>query len=251
MNKNAWIVGSFGLLCACPSVTNLKNARALDKGEYELTIAAEAGGVSVPTTSANAGGSVVYPQFEFAGRWGVADGFDLGFKVYPVGAEFDATVQLLRGGLSLTLDPGVGIFGIVLFNGGTGNSSENASYVSIPVHLDLLAGIGSAEGTQFVIGPGLYTFFTLSGATAGGTSESESAITLMAGGTVGVSFALSNTFRIMPEFDIYFPVAGAVNSASSTQAGFAATGAFIYAVALGFSFGNGPADGRHASATTH
>ena len=250
MNRHAWGLAALVLLCACPSVTNLKNVRALDKGEYELTFAAEAGGVSVPTTSTNAGGSVVYPQFEFAGRWGVADGLDLGFKVYPVGAEFDGTVQLLRGGLSLTLDPGVGIFGIVLFNG-SGSSSENASYVSIPVHLDLLAGIGSAEGTQFVIGPGLYTFFTLSGASAGGTSESESAITLMAGGTVGVSFALSNSFRIMPEFDIYFPIAGAVNSASSTQAGFQVTGSFIYAVALGFSFGNGPADTRHPTTATH
>jgi hypothetical protein len=241
MKKTALGVISFGCLCACPSVTNLKNARALDKGEYELTIATEAGGVYIPTTSTNAGGTVVYPQFEFAGRWGVGDGLDLGFKVYPVGAEFDGTVQLVRGDLSLALDPGVGIFGIVLFN-----SSENASYVSIPVHLDLLVGIGSAEGTQFVIGPGLYTFFTLSGATAAGTSESESAITLMAGGTVGVSFALSRTFRLMPEFDIYFPIAGAVNSASSTQAGFQVTGSFIYAVALGFSFGNGPADSRPA-----
>jgi hypothetical protein len=241
MNRNAWALIACGLLCACPSVTNLKTARALDKGEYELTLAVEAGGVSVPTTSTNAGGSVVYPQFEFAGRWGIGDGLDLGFKVYPVGAEFDATVQLVRGDFSLALDPGVGIFGIYLFNS---NNTENVSFVSIPVHLDLLAGIGSAEGTQFVIGPGLYTFFTLSGASASGSSASESAITLMAGGSVGVSFAVSKTFRIMPEFDIYFPIAGAVTSSSSTQAGFQVDGSFIYAAALGFSFGNGPADSR-------
>ncbi len=225
------------LLSGCPSFTNLKTARALDQGEFQVTVAAELGSVSVPTTADTTGAVVFYPQFEVAGRWGVANGPDLGFKVYPVGAEFDATIQLIRGDFDLALSPGIGIFGIG-FNASSDGSSQSEAYVSVPVHLDLLAGVHFGAGHEFVIGPGLYTFFTLAGASSGGSSESATSVTAMAGGTVGVSFKFGHSFRIMPEFDIYFPFAGEVNSTSSTTSSFGVSGAFVYTIAVGFSFGD-------------
>jgi hypothetical protein len=221
-------------LSGCPSFTNLKTARAMDKGEYEITVAGEVGGISAPSSGASQNGVVlVYPQFEVAGRWGVTDGLDLGFKVYPIGAEFDATIQLLRGGFDLALAPGVGAFGFGAFGGG-----DSVGYFAVPVHLDVLAGLPFGDGHEFVFGPGLYSFFALTGSSGGGSSASSTGVTLMAGGTVGVSLRAGRGLRIMPEFNIYFPFAGAVSSGSSSASSFGVSGAFVYTFALGFSFGD-------------
>jgi hypothetical protein len=227
-----------GLLSGCPSFSSLKTARALDKGEFQITVAAEVGGVSVPSsTQGYLPASVVYPQFEVASRWGVSDGLDLGFKAYSLGTEFDATIQLIRGGFDLALSPGVGVSAVVLFSPlafGDFTAGNNFGYLYIPLHLDLLAGLQFGGQHQIVIGPSLYAMFTLA------SSNGESPVTLLVGGSVGVSFKLSDTFRLMPEFDFYVPIAGQIAAFSSNNGGAygAGSGAFVYAFALGFAFGD-------------
>ena len=224
-------------LCGCASITNLKTARALDKGEYELTVAMDFGGIAADNLS----GWLYYPEFEFAGRFGVTDGFDLGFKLSSyLGVELDATVQLVRGNFSLALASGVG-FAAPLISFQDVNTGD---VVSVPVHLDLLAGLSFGEGSQLVFGPGLYAFFTLAESASGDRSTNADAITLLGGGTLGVSFALSPTLRLMPEIDVYFPLVGTINSASAFLGTNSVNGAWVYAFALGVTFGNGPKEGR-------
>ena len=119
---------------------------------------------------------------------------------------------------------------------------------AVPLHLDLLAGISLGGASQLVFGPGVYGVFTLLPATAGLVSN-PGAFTFLAGGTLGISFAISPTFRLMPEFDIYFPVAGVLVFPEADVVGtYAANGAFIYTVAIGLTSGNGSTASRASAA---
>jgi hypothetical protein len=235
-------------LCACPSFSNLKTARALDKGQYEITLAAEAIGASNFDTANGTGSGYAYPQFEIAARFGIADGLDLGFKVYPIGIELDGSIQLLRGSFDLSLDPGVGISGSGFTTYGP-EGSTGASFFVVPLHLDLLGGINlGTGGTQIVFGPGVYGVFGLANSISDGASQDGNSATLLVGGTLGISVALLPILRVMPEFDIYFPVAGHVSSTSLGGTSSGANGTFIYTFALGFSLGNGSTESRQVPA---
>ena len=52
----------------------------------------------------------------------------------------------------------------------------------------------------------------------------------------------------MPEFDLYFPVAGQLNNSTPSNAFIMSYGGAVYTVAVGFSFGNGSLESREAEA---
>jgi hypothetical protein len=206
-----------------------------------MTLAMDTEGVG----SDRVNGWLYYPQLELAGRFGVVDGFDLGFKLSSsIGVELDATVQLVRGAFSLALASGAGFSAPFISVQGV----SSGDLVAVPLHIDLLAGLSFGEAIQLVFGPGLYTFITLAESNSGGRSINADAVTLLGGGTLGVSFALSPTLRLMPEVDVYLPLVGTIGSAS-TFLGVdpVKSSALVFAVALGVSFGNGPTASRVAA----
>jgi hypothetical protein len=236
-------------LTACPSFVNLQTARALDKGEYEVTTAASVIGTTSNVPNAEAGGA--QPTVALLGRFGVADGLDLSLAFEPVlGLTAGATIQLIRGKIDVALTPSIGYFqtpGPVTY--GTNLSIEKLSlsptYAAIPANLPLLFGLNLAHETQVVFGPRLSAAFVLSQAiyqpapsspakTTGGTE-------LFVGASLGVSFKVAKNVRIMPEIDVTRPINW--SGLSTADCGTAScalipTSAWIWQAAIGVALGN-------------
>lgn len=228
-------------LAACPTFTNLKTARAIDQGEFQLTVAPEIIGAAIPAGNGTGSTNFTLPQIEVAGRYGISDGFDIGARLWIAGLELDSTISLLRGGFDLALAPGVGFFGIggsstASTNGST--SSSTASIMEVPIYIPLLAGLNFGAGHQFVFGAEAIPTIVLLGSSSGASSSSGSAFELFAGGTAGVSFRVTPTFRIMPEVNVFVPVVTAATSNGNSASALGSSGGIIYQFALGFSFGN-------------
>jgi hypothetical protein len=238
IRASSCLVVAFGLLLAgCPTFSNLKTARALDEGEFQFTVAPEIGVVSIPSANGVAGNAYPLPQLELAARYGVTDGFDIGAKVWIAGFELDTTISLLRGGFDLALAPGVGFFGISGSSSNSDGSNASGGFYEIPVYLPLLAGVNFGWGHQFVFGVEAIPTFVLANASSDGTSASASSVQLFLGGTVGVSFRIASSFRIMPELNLYVPVFGASSDNPGSISAFGNSGVIIFQGGLGFSFG--------------
>jgi hypothetical protein len=209
-------------LAGCPSFSSLHTARALDKGDFQVTVAPEVIGI---TSTANTPGGAL-PGVDIALRAGVADGLDLGLKLFPIGLEFESTIQLIKGGpLDLALAPGVSyIFGV--------GSGETVS--ALTFYLPLLFGLNFGDGHQFVFGPKIIPDFIFTS----GSSTNQNAFALFAGGTVGLSLKLGPTFRIMPEVNVFAPLStNYTSNGTNTVNGFGSSGAVVFNGAIGFAFG--------------
>jgi hypothetical protein len=236
-------------LAACPSFVNLQTARALDKGEYEVTSAAGIIGTTSNTPNAAAGGA--QPTMTLLGRFGVGDGLDFSLKVEPVlGAALGSTIQLIRGKVDVALTPSVGYFltpGPITY--GTNLSVEKLSlqptYAAIPISLPLLLGYNLGHETQIVFGPAFDAAVVLSQAiyqpAAGSPSRTTGGTELFVGGTLGVSFKVAKNIRVMPEIDVTRPVGWSGLSASecgTSSCALIPTTAWIWQGSIGIALGN-------------
>ncbi|HUB09839.1 MAG TPA: hypothetical protein VMB50_22745 [Myxococcales bacterium] len=248
------LLGVLGLSTGCPSFTLLKNARALDHGEFQFTAAPEVYGGVVPTTAATpTGGTLFLPQVELGARYGIVDGFDLGLKLYIAGIELDSTIQLVRGGpVDLALEPGVGYFGIQ-----AGSGASSAGFDAIPFQVPLLVGINFGPGHQFFFGPQVDPYVLIVDAGGSGGS-SATGVELFVGGTIGLSFKVGRLFRITPEIELMSPVYASVSVNGITGGGGAGstfgTGTFLLQGAVDFSIGgdgfNRPGDRQRTTSAT-
>jgi hypothetical protein len=237
-------------LAACPTFVNLQTARALDKGEYEVTSAA--GIVGTTSNSPNAASGGAQPTMALLGRFGVADGLDFSLKFEPVlGVSLGSTIQLVRSTkLDVALTPSVGYFltpGPVTF--GTNLSVEKLSlqptYAAIPLTLPVLFGYNLPQEAQIVLGPFVSAAVVLSQAVYQPPPESPARTTggteLFVGGTLGVSFKVAKNVRIMPEIDVTRPVSWSGLPASECGTASCAlipTNAWIWQGSIGVALSN-------------
>jgi hypothetical protein len=236
-------------LSACPSFVNLQTARALDKGQYEVTSAAGIIGTTSNTPNAAAGGA--QPTMALLGRFGVGDGIDFSLKIEPVlGIALGSTIQLVRSKLDIALTPSVGYFvtpGPITY--GTNLSVEKLSlqptYAAIPISLPLLLGYNLGSETQVVFGPSLSAAVVLSQAVyqpaPGAPAKTSGGTELFVGGTLGVSFKVAKNIRVMPEIDVTRPVSW--SGLDSSQCGTSScallpTTAWIWQGSVGVALGN-------------
>lgn len=106
-------------LSGCVSLSNFQTAETTKKGEFDLGVGITGTSVS-PTTEAEADEvyeDVTYLLTEFVARYGVADKFDVGAKIYGVspffGMTFDVKYQFMDGEkLTSAVDVGFGMAGI-------------------------------------------------------------------------------------------------------------------------------------------
>lgn len=204
----------------CPTASSLTSARTLDKGTLEFTVAPTfINAVSVRNDEGQAVASTVgIPSAEAQMRYGINDNLEVGAKLWLGGFAGHLKVGLLRSeseteGFNLSFDPGVSYAGI----GGTG-AGVGVLYLYLPV----LAGY-RFDGHEIIIGPRIVP--VLAGVTLG--SGTGSGMTVLAGGSMGVSLRLGESFRLHPEISLLSPV----NQDGSDGAGAVAQ------LSLGFSFG--------------
>jgi len=212
MNGSARINALFAacacaLLTGCPSFATLKTARAVDPGQLQVTEATEVLGMTAPAGKGLGG---VRPGVIITGRYGIVDGFDVGFRVEPVaGVSGDTTIQLVRGKvMDLALGPGAGYFqtpGPIAFGPRSIEVlSDEPMYTIWSTTLPLLAGFNFGAGHQVVVAPRASWYFVQPG-NAGGQARPGGVQTFL-GGSFGISFKTSHTLRVMPEIDVTAPV---------------------------------------------
>lgn len=172
-------------LTACPSLSTMQTPRTVPTGQLRVAVAAEA--VSVPSSD----DAFTAPQVELGFRYGLSDSWDIGAKLYFIGAEFGAKYQFLRGPLDAALAPAVSF---IAFSGGSGTTAQ-VFYLHVP----LLFGLNLSDRVTLGFGPKfLYAFIN-----AGGTNRTASGA--MLGGYLGLPIRLGRAFWIAPEINVYKP----------------------------------------------
>lgn len=204
MKRLLVLAPALALFAGCPSFTTMGTARTIEKGKGQFYVAV--GGISLQSFETNTAGetkSIGLPSFELGGRYGVADGVEVGGKVFPVGAELNAKFALIRpetpAGLNLSVAPAASIYPFT-----NGDNTVMLAWLHLPV----LFGVNFG-GSELVITPRLSDLILSDG--------SNSINTVFAGGSVGMAFKVSDGFRILPEISIAAPVWYAVTAGGTSS----------------------------------
>lgn len=179
------------LFAGCASMTTLQTAETLEPGQGTYY------GAYVPTTAAevldfDGNGKydpVTYETGEVGGRLGIFRNFDVGAKVYPVGALFDGKYQFLDAGMYKAAgDLGFGYMTL------TSSSETDTSKVSI---LDV------APMVLFTVRPVSWVSFTVAPKGLMRVSipeEGENGFTFLGGGTGTLKFHIGNIGALVGEY---------------------------------------------------
>lgn len=205
MTRRLALLPTLLLLAGCPSFSTMGTARTLPKGKGQFFVAP--GGMVLKDFQRDSTGqyeSFGLPTVEFGGRYGVADGVEVGGKVWMMGAELDTKLALLRAptadaGLDVALAPAISLYPFT-------SGDQNATYGWL--HLPLLVGV-NLGGSQLVLGP------RVSGMLVTGSGDDISALWL--GGSIGYAWKVGDGFRILPELSVAYPAHVTVGASTDTD----------------------------------
>ncbi len=233
MSRMLAVLPALALLTGCPSFTTMGTARTVPEGETQFYIST--GGVQLrnweateTSTGASTGTeSLTLPAFEFGARSGVNDRVEIGGKLWFIGAELDSKFQLARSdsegsGIDVALAPGISVYPFSTEDSLGNSTTAILSYV----HLPLLIGINTGNGSQLVLGP-RFSATLVSG-------NGEVGTVTWAGGSVGYAWKIGRNFRLLPEISWMKPLSVSSSATSSSDLRFEGS---IVQGQLGFVFG--------------
>ena len=231
-------------LCACASFSTLKTARAIDQGTSQVAVSVGAIGVTLPKDAPSNGTRKdqvqVVPQFELSARYGIADGFDLGVKVWALGGEVNSTISLVRSAsFDLALAPSVGLIDYSY----TDSNNNTTQVVEVFGKLPLLFGLrfGPGNEDELVFGPEIIAVAVAAGDDYNNTYSTSGAL---AGGLIGISFKVNRWLRVMPELTVLTPISSFPTPSSYSTPGdqviqhWGDPKSVFYQIALGFAWGD-------------
>jgi hypothetical protein len=200
MKRLAALLPTLALLTGCPSFTTMGTARTLDKGKGQFYVAT--GAMSLQSFQEDSNGdrlSLTLPSFEFGGRYAVTDRFELGGKVWPIGAELNSKIALVRteklgSGFNMAIAPAVSVYAL------SAGDSNAATYAWI--HLPVLLGVGVDGGSELTFGPRISDMLV--------ASKSDVLNVVFLGGSLGYAWRLGDGVRILPEVTYAYPAAASV-----------------------------------------
>ena len=181
----------------CPSFSTLTTAETVGEGETDVTLSTSLLGLGATAdvtdetgeeTAAGSSGSI--PTFEIGVRHGITEDLDLGAKIFPIGAGFDMNYAFINNSdFSMSVNPSVSI---TRFGGGGESFSYGFGFIN------LLADVVKTDIMNLTFGlkPGVFY------AAAGGQGD----VMPVVGGMGGLDLAISDTFSVMPHFDIVLPI---------------------------------------------
>jgi hypothetical protein len=182
-------------LGGCPSLSTLQTPRTVPPGDLRVAVGAEA--VGVPTSE----GTLTAPQIELGLRYGLSESWDIGAKLYGLGAEFGAKYQFLRGDFDAALAPA---FSFIAFST-KNDTGDKVSAQVFYLHVPLLFGANLNDSVTVAFGPKfLYALVNATG-TSSTTSQSATASGAMMGGYLGLPLRLGRAFWLAPEINLYKP----------------------------------------------
>lgn len=123
---------------ACSTLSTLHGAEPLAKGKHEFAV-----GMSLQTGSNSLSyAGVPIPQLEFAGRWGLGQDVDFGFRAWLLGAGFDARYRFWHDERHhLAIAPAIGGFYLPTVGG------------SVELHAPVLGQVDLARWAKLSGGP--------------------------------------------------------------------------------------------------
>ena len=189
----------------CFSMSTMHTARPIEEDANEISFAPITVGLAAPDeTIVDSDGDVIsrtnvslaVPSVEAQFRHGFTPRFDMGVKLYLLGAGMDFNLLVLdKPNLAISIDPG---FTATYF--GAGDARLFLGTLWLPVLFDVL----TTEKITVTVGPRAGLFFA--GASSddpddGGDVYADSMVDGMLGGMTGVKFQFTDRFYMMPEFD--------------------------------------------------
>lgn len=178
---------SLATVTGCAGMNTFQNANTLGEGGLQVAVEPSVWG------GGKGANPYVYPRLDVSARYGLRDRVDVGFRVGSTGLELQSKFQTTRTdevGFILSLAPSIG--GFFLPVGATGPSL----HVTLPV----LLGFGLTGGHQLVLGPKLVEWVVA------GRDHGKGGHALYGGMSIGLSLKLGETFRLMPEFGVVYPI---------------------------------------------
>ena len=177
-------------LAGCPSISTMATARTIPEGTYQYAVTA---GYSVLSEAVvNDEGrpeGVTAPGLELGVRYGLTDRIELGGRIFPVGAEAGAKLQVLRApttdrGLDLAVAPSLSVYPWSKGFAGWGN-------LSIPIGFNV-------GGNQLVIAPRGTAFLI--------TSEEGTGKAFLGGGSMAFAVRVAGgRYTVLPEVAVLLP----------------------------------------------
>ncbi len=199
-------------LSGCIGVTTQHTATPIPVGDVEIGVIAGAYGATVTEETTGESASAFVPNVEFAVRVGLTENSDLGVKITGPTVTLDYNHAVInQENFALSLDPTLTIFYF---------SIDGESFFWMHTMLPVLADIVKTERIKLMAGAKVGYIYASVGSD---DVEGASSDGLTLGGTVGAKFNLTQSFAVMPAFDVLLP---------TEQFG----DVIIYNISLGFLF---------------
>jgi hypothetical protein len=207
-------------LAGCPSISTMGTARTIPEGTYQYYAGLGYGALQDFSVDDQARPeSVGVPNLELGARYGVSDRVEVGGKLFPVGAEVGAKVQVMRSaslerGFDLAIAPAVSIY-------------PWSKGVFGWAHLAIPVGFNVGGGNQLVLAPRISELMM--------TSKEGNGNVTWGGGSMGLAFRVGRGgLRIMPEVSAIIPLSKKLPT--DVEAKFALKGP-VFQGGIGFLFG--------------
>ena len=195
-------------LSGCFSMSTLHTARPVEKDSNEISFAPVSVGLIAPERKfedsdgnviAQSDVSLTVPSIEGQFRHGFNDRFDMGVKLFLLGAGMDFNILMIdKPTFAMSLDPGFTA---------TGFGTDDAGVFVGTLWLPALFDVDLTQKVTLTIGPKMGLLI----AAASGTDSddesgddaafTESAVDALIGGMAGVKIQFTERFYMMPEFN--------------------------------------------------
>ena len=189
-------------------MSTLQTPATVPRGRLRLGLAVE-----TVTIKSDTGASRLLPQPEVAARYGLTGDLDAGLKLYPIGGELGVKYQVVHGTLDLAIAPAVDYFpNADAFSSSPasrtpGDVPANPPFGLVHLHLPLLFGWNASECVTIGFGP-KFLYAISSSETAPSLHNAAARAGALFGGFVSLPVRIEEGFWIVPELNVYEPVAG-------------------------------------------
>jgi len=195
----------------CATFGTMQTASTIGQGKTRIALEPSMWG------AAGGGQSALLPNFAVSMRYGVSDRVDIGGRIGVPAPGFELTSKFLVTSpksktLAVSIAPSAG--GFVLAAGSGGSGTGGIVFVQVPVLIGIKLGT-----SELVIAPKIHdlNIFGIATSSSASGSGSGSFNLFSIGASVGFSFGLGKTFKIMPEVAFVKPVVASAQLASGND----------------------------------
>jgi len=229
--RTAAVLLSSCLAVGCASIGNVQMADTLGKGHVQVGVEPGLQALTTMGTGTTGTTPIYYPHIDASVRFGVTDFIDLGVRGGWSFLEAQGKFLFTKPGdrhIAVSLAPTVG--GMAIGLGGSSGAAIGLMNIGVPV----LIGIKIPGGSEFVIGPRMQNLVAFAGASGAGGGT---LYFLSGGGSLGFAWRITDTFAIMPEAAVVFPIFASGATTSTLGNTVPGLGTFVFQFKIGLLIG--------------